>query len=90
MRFELLEGTNWRGDYATRRAAMADAELIAAKRGQALAWGRDPGRATVGRPVPTDGTQAPFVVRPRDGTPWGRAGSGWASAPSRSPARLAR
>ena len=64
MRFELLDGPDWRGDYATRRAAMADAELIAAKRGQTVTWARDEGRGTVGNPVPLNGTE-PFTIRAR-------------------------
>jgi len=68
MRFELLDGPDWRGDYATRRAAMADAELIAAKRGQIVRWARDDTRGTVGSPVPTNGS-ATFTIRARSARP---------------------
>ena len=64
MRFELLQGEDWRGDYPTRRAAMADAELIAAKHGQAVEWARDDNRDTIGALLPGAGTSA-FTVRVR-------------------------
>ncbi len=72
MKFELLEGTAWRGDYATRRGAMADAELIAAKRGQTLTWVKVSEMVHVGIPHPGEG-QAPFRVRTLPGVPWHRS-----------------
>ena len=62
--YELLEGAAWRGDYASRRAAMADAELLAAKRGQTVAWARVSETATVGLPHPAGDCEA-FTVRAR-------------------------
>jgi hypothetical protein len=72
MKFELLEGTAWRGDYATRRAAMADAELIAAKRGQTLAWVKVSEMVHVGIPHPGEGHDA-FTVRTLPGVRWYRS-----------------
>ena len=68
MRFELLEGDEWRGDYGTRRAAIADAELIAATRGATLRWVHidDDGRASVGLPAPA-ADHPPFTLRTRHG-----------------------
>jgi hypothetical protein len=71
MKFELLEGDEWRGDYPARRAAMADAELIAAKRGQALTWVKLSETATVGTPHPAEG-HAAFTVRLLPGAKWMR------------------
>ena len=60
--FELLEGEKWRGNYGTRRAAMADAELLAAKRGQTVRWVRIDGGATAGfREPPSEASQ--FTIR---------------------------
>jgi hypothetical protein len=67
LRYELLEGEEWRGDYPTRRAAMADAERIAAGRGQTLNWVRLSETAAMGMPHPAE-EQPPFTVRPRPGT----------------------
>ena len=69
MRFELFDGSEWRGNYATRRAAMADAELFAAKRGHQVRWARTETGETVGHPhdVPSD---SPFTVRERAGVKW--------------------
>src|SRR4051812_9304053 len=64
VRFELFEGSDWRGDYATRRAAMADAELIAAKHGCCVTWTSSGRGATTGRPAPA-GDSAEFSIRPR-------------------------
>jgi hypothetical protein len=69
MRFELLDGTEWRGNYATRRAAMADAELIAAKRGHQVRWARSESGETIGHPA-TAPTECPFTVRERAGVKW--------------------
>jgi len=71
MKFELLEGDEWRGDYPARRAAMADAELIAAKRGQALTWVKLSETATVGTPHRAEG-HAAFTVRLLPGAKWMR------------------
>jgi len=78
-RYELLEGDVWRGDYATRRAAMAEAELLAAERGQTINWVRLSEAATIGTPRPAGGDAA-FTVRVRadasrlpDGSPLPRA-----------------
>ena len=72
MRFELFDGSEWRGNYATRRAAMADAELIAAKRGHQVRWARTETGETIGHAgaVPTD---SPFTVRERAGVKWAHA-----------------
>ena len=60
--YELLEGEKWRGNYGTRRAAMADAELLAAKRGQTVRWARIDGGATAGFPEPP-GEASPYTIR---------------------------
>ena len=64
MHFELLEGEEWRGEYRTRRAAMADAELMAAERGRSLRWVRvdEDGRTSVGLPQP-GADHPPFTLR---------------------------
>jgi hypothetical protein len=67
-RYELLEGEQWRGGYATRRAAMADAERLAAKRGQTVHWARLSEAAVVGIPQPARG-HAAFTVRVRASAP---------------------
>ena len=71
MKFELLEGAEWRGDYPTRRAAMSDAELIAAKREQALTWVNVSDTATGGTPHPPE-RHAGFTVRLLPGATWMR------------------
>jgi len=73
MRFELLDGSEWRGNYATRRAAMADAELFAAKRGHQVRWARTESGDTVGHAdaAPND---SPFTVRERAGVKWAHSG----------------
>ena len=80
MRFELLDGSEWRGNYATRRAAMADAELFAAKRGHQVRWARTDSGDTVGHAnaaaadaVPND---LPFTVRERAGVKWAHSRRG--------------
>ena len=72
LRCELFEGERWLGDYPNRLAAMADAELLAAKRGQTLAWGRLSEDSVVGTPHPA-GERPPFTVRTRP-APRGTAG----------------
>lgn len=72
MRFELMEGEAWRGDYSTRRAAMADAELFAAKRGQRVRWQRDHADATTigyGQPA---ADCLPFTIRHLAAVPFSR------------------
>ena len=80
MRFELLDGSEWRGNYATRRAAMADAELIAAKRGHQVRWARTESGDTVGHAdaVPADAVpnDSPFTVRERAGVKWAHSRRG--------------
>ena len=71
MRFELIEGGEWRGDYPTRHGAMADAELIAAKRGQTLTWTKLSETTQVGAPHPAE-EQAGFIVRLLPGAKWKR------------------
>jgi hypothetical protein len=71
MKFELLEGEEWRGDYPMRRAAMSHAELIAAKRGQAITWVKASETATVGTPHPGE-ELAVFTVRLLPGVRWMR------------------
>jgi hypothetical protein len=63
MRFELLAGDEWVGQYPSRRVAMADAELRAAKRGQRVRWSRrDADGQTLGHLEP-ETTDAVFIVR---------------------------
>ena len=63
MRFELLEGEALCGVFTMRRTAMADAELLAAKRGQRIRWGRPRDGVMTGERDPARG-DAPFTVRP--------------------------
>ena len=73
MRFELMEGGDWRGEYSTRRAAMADAEMFAAKRGQTVRWGSDSSRGvTIGVRDPA-ADSVPFTIRHAGGVRWSRA-----------------
>jgi hypothetical protein len=62
MRIELLEGEASCGDFATRRMAMAEAELLAAKRGQSVRWRRPRPGVLVG--VPWPGRGSVFTVTP--------------------------
>jgi hypothetical protein len=69
MRFELFDGAEWRGNYATRRAAMADAELFAAKRGHQVRWARSESGETIGHPDAVS-SGCSFTVRERAGVKW--------------------
>jgi len=64
--YELLEGAESRGVYPTRHAAMAEAERIAAARGQTVLWVLLTEAAMVGTPQPSSGREA-FTVRPSGG-----------------------
>lgn len=64
LRFELLDGGRWCGNFLMRRAAIEDVELRAAKRGQRVRWDPGPDLNTLGYAEPGD-RRAAFVVRGR-------------------------
>jgi hypothetical protein len=70
-RFELFDGERLYGVFPSRRFAMADAELLAAKRGQRVHWSRSADGEIVGEldPVRSD---LPFTVQPVAGAPWSK------------------
>ena len=71
MRFELFEGETLYGVFTTRRTAMADAELFAAKRGQRLHWGRPSKGVITGSPDPVESGTS-FTVQAVADDPWSR------------------
>ena len=71
MRFELFIGRERYGEFATRRLAMADAELFAAKRGERLDWVHGRNGVSTAEPSPDHG-DARFTVRRVRGARWSR------------------
>jgi len=69
MRIELLEGETSCGVFSTRRMAMADAEILAAKRGQFIRWARHGRGVLVGVPSPGRGSAVFTVISVRSKPP---------------------